>query len=422
MEANISFNDLEAVSISPDVPEESKGLFLPDSPEAYTNMIYKTPIQKIVSLPVRRGKWEEDHVKEIVWAKVGKLVATYDLKALEKELKVISTPAKKLLLMALWSLRIKLDTGGSQQLQLYSQPREPDKETRTVYISIRDIRNMYGKNSSSISKKGFENLKASVKDSIDRIYRMSVGWSGPGKTFKDMRILSSKGGVKDEIIYITFTSEFCEYVRENPIFMHVPSVLYRIDDHNPNALSMCLKMAQHYGIDSNYKKRQENVDNQAAAAHKAGKPLDEDEIDVLRRTEKLAVSTLLEACSDLPSYEEIKSKSNRAPTQRIIEPFMQALDSLTREPHQYLTEWTIWKPNDTPLTDDELANLGWQTFKLCYIKYIVKDDLPNQKARIVGKEKRRQILLRENMKAAKSVKRGRRSKKDEAEAAKVATA
>ena len=92
----------------------------------------------------------------------------------------------------------------------------------------------------------------------------------------------------------------------------------------------------------------------------------------------IAVKTLLSVAPHIPTYEEVMQTS-RALTRQIIEPFERDLDAL-----EETLSWTYCHSNNTPLTDEELATLSYDTFKGLLIHTEWKD-YPDQTARLQRK-------------------------------------
>ena len=95
----------------------------------------------------------------------------------------------------------------------------------------------------------------------------------------------------------------------------------------------------------------------------------------------IAVKTLLAAAPNLPSYEEVMN-TDRALSRRIIEPFERDMDAL----EDTLT-WTYCRSNNTPLTDEELSSMSYDTFINLLIKIDWKQ-YPDQTARLERKAQR----------------------------------
>ena len=95
----------------------------------------------------------------------------------------------------------------------------------------------------------------------------------------------------------------------------------------------------------------------------------------------IAVKTLLAVAPNLPSYEEVMN-TDRAISRRIIEPFERDMDAL----EDTLT-WTYCHSNNTPLTDEELSSMSYDTFISLLIKIDWKQ-YPDQTARLKRKAER----------------------------------
>lgn len=109
----------------------------------------------------------------------------------------------------------------------------------------------------------------------------------------------------------------------------------------------------------------------------------------------IAVMTLLEAAQNvLPTYEEVFN-SNRHYKERIIDPFERDMDALIEI--GMLNEWTYCHKNEIPLTDTELENLDYETFKTLNIK-VQWTEYPNQSNRLEIKAKKIKAAIKKKEK------------------------
>ena len=112
---------------------------------------------------------------------------------------------------------------------------------------------------------------------------------------------------------------------------------------------------------------------------------------------RIGVKSLIEACPDLPTYDEVM-KDARQITKRIIEPFERDLEALVA--CGILTEWHYCNSKDTPLTDEQLANYSYGE----WIKWLVEFELanyPDQTERIAKIEARQEKAKKRKAKQEK---------------------
>ena len=210
-----------------------------------------------------------------------------------------------------------------------------------------------------MKKRGLKDKKEArkqAKDDLETLFNATISFKekrkkGQEHDFLDIRIIDSKG-IRKGIINVTFGTVFYKILLGYPI-MPYPAQLWELNSkRNPNSFYLLRKIAEHKNM--NVGKKNEDI---------------------------IAVKTLLAVAPNLPSYEEVMN-TDRAISRRIIEPFERDMDAL----EDTLT-WTYCHSNNTPLTDEELSSMSYDTFISLLIKIDWKQ-YPDQTARLKRKAKR----------------------------------
>lgn len=210
-----------------------------------------------------------------------------------------------------------------------------------------------------MEKRGLKDKKEArkqAKDDLETLFNATISFKekrkkGQEQDFHDIRIIDSKG-IRKGIITVTFGTAFYNILLGYPI-MPYPAQLWELNSkRNPNSFYLLRKIAEHKNM--NVGKKNEDI---------------------------IAVKTLLAVAPNLPSYEEVMN-TDRAISRRIIEPFERDMDAL----EDTLT-WTYCHSNNTPLTDEELSSMSYDTFINLLIKIDWKQ-YPDQTARLERKAKR----------------------------------
>jgi len=210
-----------------------------------------------------------------------------------------------------------------------------------------------------MKKRGLKDKKEArkqVTDDLETLFDAKITFKekrkkGQEQDFHDIRIIDSKG-IRKGIITVTFGTVFYNILLGYPI-MPYPAQLWALNSkRNPNSFYLLRKIAEHKNM--NVGKKNEDI---------------------------IAVKTLLAVAPNLPSYEEVM-KADRHLDQRIIQPFERDMDAL----EDTLT-WTYCHSNNTPLTDEELSSMSYDTFISLFIKIDWKQ-YPDQTARLKRKAER----------------------------------
>ena len=171
--------------------------------------------------------------------------------------------------------------------------------------------------------------------------------------------LSIFGRVKldGDCIYMEFTQSFAEYLSMLPLNQYCRNLML-IDGRNPNPYNIGIKMWEHYNLDNNIKKGNNN---------------------------RLRVKSLLRA-SNLPSYEKILSQRGSW-ERKIKDPFEDALDDLVE--YGVIKPWDYTKKNGEPLTREDRINLtSYHDWENLLVMFEIKDPKDHRK-RIERKTQKR---------------------------------
>lgn len=89
----------------------------------------------------------------------------------------------------------------------------------------------------------------------------------------------------------------------------------------------------------------------------------------------IGVKSLVEACPDLPSYDEVMRSAGKQVKQRIIDPFERDLMNLKEM--GILASWSYCNPKEQPITDEQILKYDYAT----WITWLVKFELADYPAR-----------------------------------------
>ena len=224
-----------------------------------------------------------------------------------------------------------------------------------------------------MEKRGLKDKKEARKQAaadLEILFNAKISFKekrkkGKEPDFHDIRIIDSKG-IKNGIITVSFGTTFYNILLGYPV-MPYPVQLWTLNSkHNPNSFYLLRKIAEHKNM--NVGKKNEDI---------------------------IAVKTLLSIAPDIPTYEEVMA-TDRALTRRIMDTFERDMDAL----EETLT-WTYCHSNNTPLTDEELKTLDYNTFIDLLIRTNWKN-YPDQTARLERKaERQEQAKQRKRKKSTK---------------------
>lgn len=193
-----------------------------------------------------------------------------------------------------------------------------------------------------MSARGLKNrkeTKAQVQKDLEVLMNTTLSWEerrrGKIETFRAVNLADSASISRNGDISFTFSSTFFEILKSYPI-ARISSQLPKVNSHkNPNAFAFLYKINLHKAM--NYNKANADV---------------------------IAVSTLLDVASTIPSFDEVM-QGNRNLTERIIEPFERDLNALADT-----FTWEYCHRNHAPLMQAELETFDFSTFKELLIHVI----------------------------------------------------
>lgn len=187
-------------------------------------------------------------------------------------------------------------------------------EDRVLYLSpteYRGYRNL--KNQDSLRDKINQDIRTMVSihlefDDLKYRFDKRTGLKHSYNTKMYMNMFSSTSNYKKKIISIAFTPEFISYYRSLAC-MNIPKELFSIDTRrNKNSVSILWHLANLKNM--NNKKSNNGI---------------------------ISVTNLLNHCSCIPSYDDIKEKGQIK--QRIIDPFIRDLEALKSVKWQFIDEF-----------------------------------------------------------------------------------
>ena len=214
-----------------------------------------------------------------------------------------------------------------------------------------------------MAKRGLKDKKEARKQAIadlDTLFNATISFKekrkrGQEQDFHDIRIIDSKG-IRKGVINVSFGTSFYNILLGYPI-MPYPAQLWTINSkRNPNSFYLLRKIAEHKNM--NVGKKNENI---------------------------IGVKTLLSVAPNLPSYDEVMA-GNKNISDRIITPFERDMDVLADT-----FTWNYCHKNNTHLTDEELQNMSYESFKGLLVK-IDWRQYPDQTARLEKKAERQEQI------------------------------
>lgn len=192
------------------------------------------------------------------------------------------------------------------------------------------------------------------------LYSLSLSWTEPGKKqadYTDVRILQSKG-IRGGYINMRFSEDIANYLTHAYI-MQYPTALQAIDERNPRTYNVGWKLALHHSMDNNRAKGTANI---------------------------ISVTSLLDACGDMPSFEDIQASKNRGHWERLIkDPLEKALDAA--QSSGVIVSWEYCNSKGIPLDDGQVTISYYQTFIALYVHFEMMEE-PDQSERLQRKAER----------------------------------
>ena len=253
----------------------------------------------------------------------------------------------------------------TRQIPYETATAEIIQKNRAVTITVEEFMTMRNlkdvKEARSQLEEAFKTLySASLEFNETRTIK-HAGRGKPSQTLLhyQLRIVESsiddfKKPLKNGAVTFKFTSELARYL-SNAFIMPYPQALLTINSHkNPHSYHLGRKLALHHNL--NFGKANEN---------------------------RITVQSLLEACPNMPTYEDIMS-GQRHVAERIINPFMRDMDALVD--YGILTAWGYCNSGGIPLTDEQYKNARYGEISYSEWATLLVDfelaDYPDQSDRI----------------------------------------
>ena len=192
-------------------------------------------------------------------------------------------------------------------------PEEAEKEKRRIKNLMKDVR---GK----------------INDQLDVLYSLSLSWSekkGRVSDYQDVRLLQRKG-VKRGMISIQFSDDIARYLLCSYV-MQYPEALLSIDERSPRAYRVGYKLAYHSSVRRNIERGTADI---------------------------ISVSALLDACGDIPDFDEVQKTDRGHWENRIKTPLETALDG-----------WEYCGAKKAKLSDSEVDIGDYATFIGLYVRF-----------------------------------------------------
>ena len=208
-----------------------------------------------------------------------------------------------------------------------------------------------------------------VNDALELLYATSISYDdsakkNKSKNYMDMRILEKKG-IKNGIIYVCFTQTFSAMLSNDCSIMPYPLTLLKLSGGKsyPHAYSIGRKMAEHKYMN----------------AGKANERI-------------IAIKTLVDACDDLPTEEEVRNSNNRSLAERIARPFLDSLEEVCRKIGIGEEGYFLTYEGGEKIPDNELYNLSYDVFINAYVHFDEWPDYPDQTKRLENKKAKKAAI------------------------------
>lgn len=178
--------------------------------------------------------------------------------------------------------------------------------------------------------------------------------------YRDIRILQEKG-ISGGYINMVFTERLVS-ILVNSFITSYPMAIQKIDERNDKAYRIATELYLQHGNDNNRAKKTNDI---------------------------ISVKKLLEACGDIPTFEEVQASKDRGHWERRIkDPLEKALDYIARPDIGVITKWEYCNSKKLPLTSDQIEIEDYQTFTGLYVHFIMEGE-PDQTERLQRKAERK---------------------------------
>lgn len=205
-----------------------------------------------------------------------------------------------------------------------------------------------------------------VNEALDLLFATAISYDdsarkNKSKNYMDMRIIEKKG-IDNGVIYICFTQTFAAMLSNDCSIMPYPLALLKLSGgkSHPHSYYILRRMAEHKYMNAG--KSNENT---------------------------IAIRTLVEACDDLPTEEEVRNSTDRHLTKRIARPFMEDLEEACKQIGIGELGYYLTYERGEKISDKELCDLPYDTFINAYIHFDEWPDYPDQTKRLETRKARR---------------------------------
>lgn len=193
-----------------------------------------------------------------------------------------------------------------------------------------------------LDKKARQRLRKKVEDALEILLNTHMTWVNEKK--RDVlraNILGSyvKLNEAKQYIQVNFTPEYVFYTK-NAYIMPLDTRLGKLPGRNPHLYKIGRKLNEHYWMPANKER----------GTH-----------------DRLSVASLLNAAPDIPTFEDVRDKYNHRFRELIITPLENCLEAL--DDAGIISEWTWWRADNTPLTDEELERADYDTLIACKVHF-----------------------------------------------------
>lgn len=216
-----------------------------------------------------------------------------------------------------------------------------------VQIPLNEYAKLCGK---PLTEATEDKLRRTLNKDLETLYQFSLEWTekkrGKVRDFVKMRIVSSANIIRGFIV-VNFSQEMAMYL-VNSYIMQFPLEALKLDERNPNVYPLGRKLALHASIDNNKLRHTDDI---------------------------LSVESLLSVCPGIPTYERIM-KEDKKVKQRIILPFIRALDSIT-----FLESWEFCTAERIPVPKKQVEKMNYKSFTKLYVHFKIRD-IPDQTPRL----------------------------------------
>ena len=218
---------------------------------------------------------------------------------------------------------------------------EENQNGNKITLPLDEYMNMRG-------LKDKKSAREQVKEDLDALYKISMNFKstyGKGKNKKtdyfDSRICTQKGIIKGDIVF-TFEQDFLKIIKTYPVMAYPKEILSFNTQYNPNSYNLARKITEHRNM--NRIKQNKNI---------------------------ISVKTLLRACTEIPSYEDIKNIGGIH--QRIISRFERDLDAI-----KFLS-WHYCLKNEESIPNETIENMTYSEFEELNVKITWNEEIEIKK-------------------------------------------